>query len=290
MSSTALEGAARLQKALNVLAKNTDKNLVHASRLLSTWPGIESLLCTTIFTATLLHSQLTRLLSRQYTKLAAALTEKTLLPGETVIASTGPPITTLSQACAATKALADATAEMWMFTRLWGLVHIYKWFRETYDSPPWDPWIKTFTYAGIGAASVFQVIENVAYLSVKGVIRGAFWEKEGKALRWMAVANRFWMAQMVFEGLRLLRVRQLNWDEKIGAESQDGDEKIVKVQSEELKKKWTREFYAICGWLPMTLHWSHIDEAGSPLTETWQGVCGLVPSWIMLQDAWRASA
>ena len=147
-------------------------------------------------------------------------------------------------------------------------------------------------------------MENAAYLATKGVLRGGKrWEK--RAAGWLAVSNRFWMGEVVLEGLRLLRVRQLRWDEGIGAEAEDegaeagveGEEGvgvegkgIVSTQSAELKRRWTRDFYANAGWFPMTLHWSYVDEADSPVTETWQGISGLVPSVILLQDAWRESA
>ena len=105
------------------------------------------------------------------------------------------------------------------------------------------------------------------------------------------------MVEVLLEGLRLGRVRQLRFREDFGAEGKaevkggEGEGKgVVKVQSAELKKQWKRDFYANAFWFPLTLHWSFVDEAQSPVAETWQGVCGLVPSLIGLQDAWRESA
>ena len=118
------------------------------------------------------------------------------------------------------------------------------------------------------------------------------------------------MAQIVLEGLRLLRVRQLGWDEELGAEKmeveteqktevrkegaegmeKDGKEGEVSVQSAALEKRWKRDFYANAGWLPLTLHWSYVDESESPISEVWQGLCGLVPCVHGLWDAWGATA
>jgi hypothetical protein len=105
----------------------------------------------------------------------------------------------------------------------------------------------------------------------------------------MAISSRFWMAQVVLEGLRLLRTRQLNWDEELGAEKKDDDGEI-KVQSEALRKRWRRDFYGNAGWLPITLHLSYEDESNSPVSEAWQGLCGLVPSVVGLTDAWKETA
>ena len=106
----------------------------------------------------------------------------------------------------------------------------------------------------------------------------------------MALSNRFWMAQIVLEGLRLLRVRQLKWDEELGAEKKDEDGQEMHVESDALKERWKRDFYANAGWFPLTLHWSYEDEAESPVAEVWQGICGLVPSVFGLLDAWRETA
>ncbi|KAK3708307.1 hypothetical protein LTR37_011572 [Vermiconidia calcicola] len=261
---------------LRSLSHRTNVFLLHTSRLLSTSTGIDNTLSTLIFTSTLLHSQLTRLLSARYEKLALALASqasKSMLPGETVIASIEPPVSRLSKTCAGLKALAETSAER---------------AHEIYNTPPRDPAIKLLLWAQVGAGATFQVIENIAYLASKGILPGRRCEESWP--RWMALSNRFWMAQVVLEGLRLLRVRQLNWNEEFGAQSEDNDDKAVKVQSEALKKRWKTDFYANAAWLPLTLHWSFEDESRSPVTETWQGVCGLVASVLGLKDAWRESA
>lgn len=83
-------------------------------------------------------------------------------------------------------------------------------------------------------------------------------------------------------------MKQLGWREELGAEKiGDDDGEMAKVQSKELEGRWKRQFFANAGWLPMTLHWSYVDEMNSPVREIWQGVAGLIPSVIGLQDAWR---
>jgi hypothetical protein len=80
-------------------------------------------------------------------------------------------------------------------------------------------------YASLAAGTVFQVLENVALLVGKGVFRG---EKLRERESWFwVVSNRFWLAQLGFEVLRLARVRQLKFREELGAERVVEGEKEV---------------------------------------------------------------
>lgn len=177
-----------------------------------------------------------------------------------------------------------------MFLRLFNLLHIYAWAHTRYLHPPRDPIIKLLLSAQILSATLFQSIENAAFLARRGVLRGPSWQRKIPLL--IAFANRFWMTQHLLELLRLLRVRQLRWNEDFGAEEEEQQrrEDVVEAESEELKRQWERDLVFNASWLPIRLHASHEDEGESPVTETWFGVFGLVPSLIMMQDAWKASA
>lgn len=282
---------ARLKTLLVSTSHHADINILHLARVLQSAQGIEAIISTLAFTLSLVHSQLTKLLARQYEKLALSLVSKAsedLLPGEAAIATLEPPQTGLAELNGCVKQASDLLIDVWVFTRLWGLVGIYKWARETWASPPRDPIIKTLIWAQVVTLGLFQIGENVAYLAIKSVLPKSRWPAE-RAARWMTVACRFWMAQTVLEILRLLRVRQLQYNEDFGAQQAD-DEKTAKVQSEVLKRQWRRDWYAQMGWLPLTLHLSYMDEADSPVSEAWQSICGLVPSVLMLQDVWKATA
>lgn len=281
----------RLRSLLALSAKRADTHILHLGRVLQSAQGVDAVITTLAFTLSLVHTQLTKLLARQYERLALSLVSKTseqLLPGEKGIAALSPPRTRLAELNGCVKSSADLLVDVWIFTRLWGLVGIYKWGRETWESPPRDPIIKTLVWGQVASATLFQAGENVAYLAMKAILPKSRWPAE-RASRWMAISSRFWMAQTVLEVLRLLRVRQLRYNEDWGAQK-ESDEKEVKVQSEALKKQWKRDWCAQMGWLPLTLHLSYVDEADSPISEAWQAVCGLVPSVLMLQDVWRDTA
>ncbi|KAK0943380.1 hypothetical protein LTR29_005168 [Friedmanniomyces endolithicus] len=280
-----------LQILLHRTAVRTDVFLTHLNRVLASSTGIEAVLCTLSYTLLFVHSRLIRLLEKRYERLALAIVTKTSSP-ITGVATITPLRTRLLELCAGTKALADLIDDFRFFTRLWGLIAIYGWARENYLAPPGDAVLKTLVWAQVGVSAVFQVLENGAYLAGKGVLRGEKWVVRGP--RWMVLSNRFWLAHVLVEGLRLWRVRQLRFNEEFGAKggagvsSFDGGE--VKVQSEALRKKWYGDFYANAGWLPLTLHWSFEDESVVPLSDTWIGLFGMIPGLVALREVWQQTA
>lgn len=92
------------------------------------------------------------------------------------------------------------------------------------------------------------------------------------------------------EMLRLLRVRQLKFNEEFGAEKVDADDKAVKVQSKELEQRWWKDLYVNAGWVAPSLHYSFHDEELSPVSEAWMGLSGMIPGVIALREAWREAA
>ncbi len=262
-----------LQTLLHRTAVRTDVFLTHLNRVLASSTGVEALLCTLSYTLLFVHSRLIRILEKRFERLALAFVTKASSP-ITGVATLASPRTRLGELCASTKALADLIDDFRFFTRLWGLIAIYGWARENYLAPPGDAVLKTLVWAQVGVSAVFQVLENGAYLAGKGVLRGEKWVVRGP--RWMVLSNRFWLAHVLVEGLRLWRVRQLRFNEEFGAKGEvtgsrfDGDtDGVVKVQSKALRKKWYGDFYANAGWLPLTLHWSFEDESIVPLSDTW---------------------
>ena len=291
----------KLAAILRPAGLRADALLTHLQRLLSSSAGAESLVTTLAFTFLFVHTRLQRILERQYERLALALATKasqSLLPGETVVATIEAPRTRLSEACASVKAASELFQDVWVFMRLWGLVGVYSLAQENYLKPPRDAILKTLTWGQVGAATVLLFMENCAYLASKGILRGERWEH--RAVKWNVISARFWLTHTVLDGLRLLRVRQLRYNEDLGAQEEKEKETsgggitarkgTVTVQSEALKKQWQRDFYAVAGWAPLTLHWSFADESQSPVSQTWLGLCGMVPGIVGLMNAWNETS
>lgn len=267
-------------------------NLNHLTRTLSTATGLDATLATVCYTSLFVHTQIPYFTG-------GFLRASSRIP-------TGSP---------SLKALYNALEDHRIFSRLFGLFPLYTTVLEAWRKPHRDPTVKTLLYASLAAGAVFQVFENVALLIGKGVLRSErLRDREG----WFwVVSNRFWLAQLGFEMLRLARVRQLRFREELGAESvmwqgkneeevwgeskQDGvaektqemmnasARQLFKVQSAQLEKRWWRQFYVTAASIPLAVHWSY-DEGRSPISEAVFAGCGMIAGVIELQDAWAESA
>jgi hypothetical protein len=289
--------------------RSTDRTLLRLSKLLSTPSGTDVLLCTTSYTLTLIHAVLSRVLERKLANIATDIAEKAdgiLLPGETLIASLPAPTSTkvIAQVVGSSKALAEVISDFRIFVRLWGVLGLYTWTRGTYLDPlPQDAGrkekaLRALTWAAIASCVGFQVLENGAYLSSKGVLTASSWTGEvGKARenRWWLWSSRFWAAYVGVELVRLGIERCYKESTPILAQEVDIDgEKEDKIRREEVVKKeelgnwlWWKDLASNVAYAPMTVHWSL--EQGL-LSDWGVGVCGMVAGGALLADTWRRTA
>ena len=275
----------------SALPSSLSTSIHHLTRTLSTATGLDAFLATACYTSLFLHTQLPHF-TGGFLRASSRVT-------------TGSP---------ALKALYNALEDHRIFSRLFGLFPLYTGVLDAWRKPHRDPAVKTLLYASLAAGTVFQVLENVALLVGKGVFRGErLREREG----WFwAVSNRFWLAQLGLEMLRLARVRQLRYREELGAERVVEQEKetvwgeagqdsvaertqelmeasmkqLVKVQSAELEKRWWRQLYVTAASIPLAVHWSFEDLSRSPVSESLFAGCGMIAGLIGLQDAWEVAA
>jgi hypothetical protein len=266
-------------------------NINRLTRTLSTATGLDATLATACYTSLFLHTQIP------------------WLSGGLLRASGR-----LSTGSSSLKALYATLEDHRIVSRLFGLIPLYTTAVEAWQKPHRDPAVKALLYASIAAGTVFQVLENVALLTRRGVLRG-----EGARRRegWLWVlSNRIWLAQLGLEILRLARVRQLKFREELGAEKVMAEEKglgdewqgvddgvaestqqlmelstkqLVKVQSAELEKRWWRELYLTALSFPLAIHRS-FNQGMSPVSEALFAGCGMIAGVIGLQDAWEEAA
>lgn len=286
-SSSPLPSSAEMQKAISATLASTDRFMGHLSRVLATSSGTDSMLQTLQYTLVVLHTQLSRLRAWRLRKLLLAVARKTsavLLPGETAVAMLDPPATSLDDVIGGSKALASLISDFRVFTRLWGLQDVYKWARSTWLSPPEDRLVRTIVWTQVVAGFGFQWYENLAYLADKGVLRGERFNKINQA-RWWEWSSRFWMAHVVLETVRLLRVRQLTSATTDTMNNKSGIEN--KAQRAEATAKWKRAMLVNAAWAPMTVHYSW--EQGC-LTEPWLGILGIVASGVGFRQLWNSTS
>lgn len=273
------------------LPSSLSTNIHHLTRTLSTATGLDAFLATACYTSLFLHTQLPHFTG-------GFLRASSRVP-------TGSP---------ALRALYNALEDHRIFSRLFGLFPLYTSVLDAWRKPHRDPAVKTLLYASLAAGTVFQVLENVSLLVGKGVLRGKSLQAREDWL-W-ALSNRFWLAQLGLELLRLARVRQLRYREELGAErvveqekeavwgeaGEDGvaertqelmeasTKQLIKVQSAELEKRWWRQLYVTAASIPLAVHWTFENIGTSPVSEALFAGCGMVAGVIGLQDAWEESA
>ncbi|KAF1960966.1 hypothetical protein CC80DRAFT_489194 [Byssothecium circinans] len=301
---------ALILRYISYLLQKTDRNILRLSKLLSSPTTTDNLLCTTSYTLSFIHALLSRILDRRLTAIASSIAEKAtpvLLPGETFIATVSTPPSTqrLAQTTTSIKALENVISDYRIFVRLWGLVGIYEWARGAWNAPPLskdagrkEKILRGVTWASVTSCIGFQVLENGAYLSSKGVLVSQSWTGEqGKARegQWWIWSSRFWAGCVVLELLRLGVLHYyrepLTSSEKEKAAVEDG-EKEGKMLREEQKKEeriWWRDLVSNLAYMPMTLHWS-VEEENGILSDWGVGVLGAVAGGANLVHAWRNTA
>jgi len=169
------------------------------------------------------------------------------------------------------KALSSLISDVRIFARIFGLLGIYRWGKAVMQNKEQDSVVRSITSVQVACNVAFQMLENGAYLSSKGVL-GWSEQKQNRAWLWSC---RFWMAHVVLDFGRLWREREIAKDKRVeGKEAGNGWEAA-----------WWRELVVNGSWLPLTLHWS---LEGGLLTDLGVGafgsVCGISGLQVLLKN------
>ncbi|KAF8460482.1 hypothetical protein BDZ91DRAFT_738978 [Kalaharituber pfeilii] len=187
------------------------------------------------------------------------------------------------------KALASLISDVRIFMRLWGLFGMYEWLVATVQDPPKDATLRKITYLQIAANTLYQILENLAYLGQHKVLPVG---KRRQSNYWLW-SSRFWMAHVVLEFWRLKRDRDLSAKGKQKAEDTgEGEEvkwyDVVSVLNSDSKRSvWLRQLWSNLAYAPLTVHCSLERGALSRLSV---GTFGAIAGLIGLQQAWRRTA
>jgi hypothetical protein len=275
-----------LRSWLPLYFQKADRTINHLSRILSTPAGTDTLLMTICYTSRLSAAVLSSISLHRLHQAAREFVEKamSLPPNTTVIIDTSdiPPSRLLITA-KRLKALSTLISDFRTFTRLWGLIGIYKWGRSTLLDPPEDAILRQITYAQVLSNIFFQYFENGAYLSSKGVL-GWSPERQGRAWRY---SSRFWMTHVALNFVRLYRETVLRANR--GTEEQkrtDGPKGDVITDRDQAAwlAKWRKDLATNLAWAPLTVHWSL--ENGL-VSEFWIGLLGSVAGITGLRVLWK---
>lgn len=277
-----------IHSSLSQLLLKLDSYTARLSAILSTPTGIDKFMLTIYYTIKLVLPQIKRVrLARAKAQLSsfAAKASPALLPGETLVAVTS--LSRTDRALAATEtgaaALSGIVSEFRMVGRLWGLMTMYRWGRATALNPPGGKLDTAIVAGQVFACTMYQVLENVAFLAGKGVISGE-WVRPEKLGRMWLLSCRFWFAHTVLEAWRLLREKS-RLDKKIDAAVSGEKEDKIAVKKE--VQAWNRAWYSNAAYAPMALHWSF---ATGLIPDEVVGALGLVVSYNTFGHMWRSSA
>ena len=68
------------------------------------------------------------------------------------------------------KALSSLISDVRIFARIFGLLGIYRWGKAVLQNEEQDSVVRGITSVQVGCNVIFQILENGAYLSSKGVL------------------------------------------------------------------------------------------------------------------------
>lgn len=289
--------------ALLLLARS-DKFTARLLKVLATPGGTDRVLATVNYTLVLLSASLTSLLEtrlRSITTALAADASSILLPGEKLVATIQPSraLARLARLATSSKTLANTISDHRVFVRLWGLLNMYAWGKSVYLSPSPDAGLRAIAYTQVAVNTVFQFLENRAYLAGKGVIT----RPAASQTRDWIWSSRCWALHTSLEFVRLWRQRTL-WarEDKVAATTVGGSEKAVgegawwnsdpegakaKAKRREDERLWKKDLLVNAAYFPMTLHWSREEPL---LSQVMVGVLGLVAGATGLREVWRSTA
>jgi hypothetical protein len=273
----------------------SDRFVTRVLKVLAAPVGTDRILCTSTYTLQFLSAFINNRLNNATEKLAQSIADKaskSLLPGETVIATFEPPpiAQLLARVSITSKKLSTLISDYRIFARLWGLLGIYAWGKSVYLDPPQDRVLRWIAYAQVAFNACFQAIENRAYLAGKTIIARDV-SLQLRDWRW---SSRFWCAHTTLEFVRLYRLKTI-WEgeskaraaaQKSGGTGWD-DDKEAKAKRQEEVRLWYKDLIVNAAYYPMTFHWSL--ENGL-LTELQIGALGIVAGTMGLRESWKKTA
>lgn len=168
--------------------------------------------------------------------------------------------------------------------RLIGLIPLYLRLKSvlsssaSYDN---DPVLRRILVAQCSAFLVYQAIENIYHLHVKGITPASIVNRNGGLATWIAWSCRAWAFAVLCDLVRLWRQAQNSKMEKAGKMA---DEEQI------LRRKWWRELITSALWLPVATHSSFYPEGIACMNPGRVALAGLLASLNSLINQWEAAA
>ncbi|KAK9453659.1 hypothetical protein V1511DRAFT_504131 [Dipodascopsis uninucleata] len=164
------------------------------------------------------------------------------------------------------KTLSSKISDVRTFNRLWGLIAMLRWAIDTLERSPSDSILRLIAYSQVIVNTLYQVIENAAYLGSLNIVPIS----KRSIDRFWLISSRLFAAHVILEYIRLIRVRQVSAKELLMDKS--------------AKELWWRQLIVNTAYFPLTIHWS----SKGFLSDTVVGLLGTIAGGVRVVPLWQA--
>ncbi|KAL3423203.1 peroxin 11C [Phlyctema vagabunda] len=267
-----------LRAWLPIYAKKSDRTLSRLNTIFASAAGTDRLLMTICYTSLLASSVLSHARLQQTVR---HLIERAIaLPPSKLDAQPS----SLQGTATRLRKLSALISDYRIFTRSWGLIAIYKWGYGAWHAEGGDPIVRSLVYAQVLVNVLFQYLENMAYLSSKGIVG---WDTNKQNWAWIW-SSRFWAAHVGLDLVKLGYEWNVRQQSKKAAAASEGEKSAIVRQDEQTwTANWRREMVVNLAFAPLTVHWGL--EQGL-ISDFWVGALGSVAGVTGLREVWRTTA
>lgn len=187
-------------------------------------------------------------------------------------------------------ALSALASETRTTLRLLGLFPLLTWGSSTLRSPPQDKILGPITFTQIISIILYQFLENVAWLTTKGVLppNNFIVRRLGGIPRTFIYSVRFWLFYIVLQLFKLARERQLARQARLTKEATGRlDEEAKQAEAKGLRAA-KQSLVSSLSWLPLCMHWSFENGIGVPQEAV--GLLSFTAGAWALKDLWANTA
>ena len=144
--------------------------------------------------------------------------------------------------------------------RLTALLPLYAWLRDLLaDNDNQDSYLRIISQIQCLSYIIFQLLENVAFLSDRGVIPSKWLAKGGGSTKLWLWSSRAWVAGVSCEFLILFRKALIEQNRRNIANLAKTDAEEEEHSKQSFDRRWWSEMFVASCWLPLSLHYSLRD-------------------------------
>lgn len=178
--------------------------------------------------------------------------------------------------------------------RLFGLVSLWTQTSEIIQTPPEDASIHALEVIQLLASTVYQLLENVAYLASKNILPRRIIEKWSDIDRWYMWSARGLLIHMLLQLGKLWRAKTLRRRREETSTSsisltKSDDGARMAVETREARGleilAWRKDLFSSSVWALLCLNWSYGGGIGIPDKVT--GALSLLADSVVLRDLWK---